>query len=84
VARGIFGNISKIRGPLIIFVDCGLILDKNRGLFAKCHGIIGFKLFYNGKRRGLGPRFVDHGPRWSTVDHGQGLGGKKYFEVQST
>jgi hypothetical protein len=72
VARGIFGNISKTRGLLKNFVDCGLILDKNRGLFAKWHGIISFELFSNGKRRGLGPRFVDHGRCCSTVDRGQG------------
>jgi hypothetical protein len=30
-------------------VDYGLIFDKNRGLFAKWHGIIVFKLFSNGK-----------------------------------
>jgi hypothetical protein len=74
VARGIFGNISKTRGLLGIFVDSGLILEKNMGLFAKWHGIIDFELFSNGKRRGLGPRFLYHGRRWSTVDHGQGLG----------
>jgi hypothetical protein len=74
VARGIFGNVSKTRCLLRIFVDCGLILDKNRGIFAKWHGIFDFKLFSNGKRCGLGPWFVDHG-RWSTVDREQGLGG---------
>jgi hypothetical protein len=40
VARGIFGNITKTRGLLRIFVDYRLILDKNMGLFAKWHGII--------------------------------------------
>jgi hypothetical protein len=40
VARGIFGNISKTKGLLRIFVNYWLILDKNRGLFAKWHGII--------------------------------------------
>jgi hypothetical protein len=34
VARGIFGNISKIRGLLGIFVDCGVITKKLRGLVA--------------------------------------------------
>jgi hypothetical protein len=48
VARGIFGNVSKTRGLLRIFVDCGLILDKNWGLFAKWHGIFGFELLSNG------------------------------------
>jgi hypothetical protein len=70
-----FLNISKTKGLLRIFVYCGLILDKNRVLFAKWHGIISFELFSNGKRHGLGPWFVDHGRRWSTVDHRQGLGG---------
>jgi hypothetical protein len=60
----------KIRGSSWKFVDCGLILDKNRSVFAKWYGIISFKLFSNGKRRGLGPRFVDHGRCWSTVDRG--------------
>jgi hypothetical protein len=46
VARGIFGNISKTRGLLRIFVDCGLILDKNRGLFAKWHEIIGWGFLF--------------------------------------
>jgi hypothetical protein len=75
VARGLFRNVSKTRGLLRIFVDCGLILDKIRGLFAKRHGIFGFELFSNGKRRGLGPWFMDHGRRWSPVDRRQGLGG---------
>jgi hypothetical protein len=38
VARGIFGNISKTRGFLRIFVDCGLIRKKPRGLFANFLG----------------------------------------------
>jgi hypothetical protein len=38
VARGIFGNISKTRGHLKIFVDCGLITKKSRGLFANFLG----------------------------------------------
>jgi hypothetical protein len=38
VARGIFENISKTRGLLEIFVDCGLITKKLRGLFANFSG----------------------------------------------
>jgi hypothetical protein len=56
-------------------VDCRLILNKNSGLFAKWHGIIGFELFSNGKRHGLGPWLMDNGRCWSMVDRGQGLGG---------
>jgi hypothetical protein len=75
VARGIFRNISKARGLLRIFVNCGLILDNNMGLFAKWHGIIGLELFYNGKRRGLGPRFVDHRRLAARVATRRGRGG---------
>jgi hypothetical protein len=38
VARGIFGNILKTRGLLRIFMDCGLIINKPRGLFANFLG----------------------------------------------
>jgi hypothetical protein len=38
VASGIFGNISKTRGLLGIFVDCGLITKKPRGIFANFPG----------------------------------------------
>jgi hypothetical protein len=38
VARGFFGNISKTRGLLGNFGDCGLIIKKPRGLFAKFSG----------------------------------------------
>jgi hypothetical protein len=46
---------SKIRGSSWNFVDCELILNKNRGLFAKWGGFLDSDLFSNGKRRGLGP-----------------------------
>jgi hypothetical protein len=67
VARGIFGNISETRVLLGIFWDRGLILDKNRGLFAKWHGIIGFELFSNGKKAWT--RSTVHGP-WAALVHG--------------
>jgi hypothetical protein len=35
VARGISGNIFENQGSSWKFVDCGLILNKYRGLFAK-------------------------------------------------
>jgi hypothetical protein len=38
VARGIFGNILKIRGLLRIFMNYGLITKKPRGLFANFLG----------------------------------------------
>jgi hypothetical protein len=88
-ARGIFGNISKIRGLLGIFVDYGLILDKNRGLFAKWHEIICFKLFSNGKRCGLGPRavLVHGGPqtgprRWLAGAWSSGCSGPRWLAAR--
>jgi hypothetical protein len=39
VARGIFGNISKTRGLLRIFVDHDLISQKGEELTAKSMGI---------------------------------------------
>jgi hypothetical protein len=65
----------KIQGSSWKFVDCVLILDKNRGLFAKWHQIIGFELFSNEKRRGLGPQLKHHGRHQSTVDHYWSEGG---------
>jgi hypothetical protein len=72
MARDIYGNIFKNPRVFLEISGLWLILDKNRGLFAKWQRIIGLKLFSNGKRRGLGPRIVDHGQRRSTVDRGQG------------
>jgi hypothetical protein len=39
----------KIRGYPWKFVDCGLILNKNRGLFAKWHGFMDFRIIFHGK-----------------------------------
>jgi hypothetical protein len=68
VARGIFGNVSKTRSLPIIFVDCRLILEKNRGLFTKWHRIFDFKLFSNGKGVDSVPgswTMGDAGPGWT-------------------
>jgi hypothetical protein len=35
VARGIFGIIFEIQGASCECVDCGLIMEKGRGLFVK-------------------------------------------------
>jgi hypothetical protein len=57
-------------------VDCGLILNKNRGLFAKWHGFMDFRIIFQPKirwtgsmTRGLGGVARVHGgPRWRGQD----------------
>jgi hypothetical protein len=51
-----------------IFVDCVLILDKNREFFVKLAKIISLDLFLNGKMYELGSWPVDHMRHWSIVD----------------
>jgi hypothetical protein len=64
----------KIRGSYWKFVDCGLILDKNRGLsvgpFCNVVGISGFGFIF--ERENAWTRFVAHEPRRrrSIVDQG--------------
>jgi hypothetical protein len=56
-------------------VDCGLILGKGRGLFARVAGISRiFDLFLKGKIGGLGSPLVDHWGHWVTVNRGHGHG----------
>jgi hypothetical protein len=58
-------------------VDCGLILDKNRGFFVRWAGFFWFlNYFWIGKCGRLGPRPMDHRWRWTTVDQGRSHGGE--------
>jgi hypothetical protein len=56
-------------------VECGLILDKNRGLFTKWRGFLDFGFIF--KRENTWTRSMAHGRRrrLSMVDQGQGLNG---------
>jgi hypothetical protein len=56
---------STGRGP-----DYGLIFEKPKGFVAKLSGIIVFGIIFVWKRRGLGPRSVDHVQPRSSVDRG--------------
>jgi hypothetical protein len=81
---GIFGKwlglyleiYSKSRDYVWNFMDCRIILDKDRGLFVIVAGLFWFlNLFSNGKCGGLGS--MAHGPRHTagpsgTEDRGSG------------
>jgi hypothetical protein len=56
----LLGLFFKNQGSNCEIMDCGLILEKHRGFFAKLPGIIDFKIIFVRKSRGLGPRAVDH------------------------
>jgi hypothetical protein len=72
VARGISRIIFKNPRISLEICDCGLILNKNRSLFAKWHGFLDFgfifqrKIWWTGSTT-CGPGgavWVHGGPRW--------------------
>jgi hypothetical protein len=68
-ARDLFVNIFQILGPNYKFLDCGLILEKPRGLNAKCLKLEFPGIIFLKETRGPSPRAVNRGGRArSTMD----------------
>jgi hypothetical protein len=68
-AKDLFVNIFQIVGPNYKFSDCGLILEKPRGLNAKCLKLEFPGIIFLKETRGPSPRAVNRAGRaWSTVD----------------
>jgi hypothetical protein len=71
-ARDLFVNIFQILGPNYKFLDCGLILEKLRGLNAKCLKLEFLGIIFLMETRGPSPRVVNRaGHARSTVDRRQ-------------
>jgi hypothetical protein len=56
MARDLFVNIFQILGPKCKFLDCGLILQKSRGLSAKCLKLEFPGITFLNETRGPSPR----------------------------
>jgi hypothetical protein len=68
-ARDLFVNIFQILGPNYKFSDCGLILEKPRGLNAKCRKLEIPGIIFLKETRGPSPQAVNRAGRArSTVD----------------
>jgi hypothetical protein len=68
-ARDLFVNIFQILGSNYKFLDCGLILEKTRGLNAKCRKLEFLGINFLKETHGPSPRVVNRdGRAWSTVD----------------
>jgi hypothetical protein len=69
VARGIFGNISKIRGVFLKIHGLRLDYKKIEGPFCKFPGIIDFQIYFS-MEKSRWTQSMAHGPAQGTVHGG--------------
>jgi hypothetical protein len=68
--RTFLESFFNFQGPFYLIIDCGLIIEKHKGLSAKSPGIQIFGILFYWKSHGIGSQAVDHRslcPRWTSL-----------------
>jgi hypothetical protein len=74
-ARDPLGLFFKTQGSNCEIMECGLILEKPRGFFAKLSGIIDFRIIFVRKKSWT--RSTGRGPRLALVHSGPRIGHRR-------